>query len=209
MPFPIYTNTTVLSAFTGSDENPISEGGLWASYSGWGGAMRRVSNELAGATGSVYNASYITSTYANVEIVLDMPTFAAGSDYIEIQTRISASPTLATWDGYKFTPDAGNAEIWRVTDGAQVTLVATGTVPAWANGDKIGIQSIGTTLGMWRYTGGVWSLITEGTNATYASAGHISVGCYSNLYRFDNLTIGTPAGVGGGGHTRLSLLGVG
>lgn len=175
MAFP---TTSVLTSFTGTDENPLSEGGNWSGpiISGEN-AMQRVSNTAKASTTSANNNSYWTvSTYgADVEAYATLGGTGTGNDY-QVFARV-LNPNSGTMSGYSLLYREGGAFLrlrsW--TSGAPTTLGTDITISALANGDKIGIEIIGSTLTAYTYTGGSWASKGTRTDSTYSAAGYIGI----------------------------------
>lgn len=195
MAFP---TTSVLTSFTGADEDPLSEGGNWTSSIRWdGGAsapandLRRASNQAApSATGSNgHCASYWSSSFAaDQEVYATMATKCTDGQYVELWARIQ-SPATSGVDGYvlQVSAVAGAAndswDIVRYNDNSGTSVSSLGTQEVSA-GDKIGLEVTGTgatvTLRAYLYSGGSWSQV--GSDASDTSGSRITSSGYIGLH---------------------------
>jgi hypothetical protein len=208
MPFPLYSHSTV-STFTG-DESPLSEGGIWAQMTDWPGvAARKTSGQMAQASGgdTYWTAILDDRTLTDFEYVFDVPTFDMSLQVIDIMWRLQDPTDYDVRDCYlMYTTTDGNTALRKLIDNAESSLdTDTGGTSTWQSGDKVGVQSIGTSQSVWRFRSSTWTEIVSGTDAAYSS-GKIALGGYGATMRLDNLTIGTPAAAGTG---RMLLLGAG
>jgi len=188
MAFP---TTSVLTSFTGTDEDPLSEGGNWTGPIRTGkNPLRRVSNTVAAKTaGNNTNHMYWTTpTFGpDTEVFLTISTLPGNGSDFALWARVAspASGSMAgyvldyvgvtgaandTWDIYKFTSDAG------------ALLGSLGTQEVSA-GDKIGFEVVGSgatvTCRGWYYNGSSWAQVgsdqTDSTGTRITAAGFIGI----------------------------------
>lgn len=203
MPFPIYAHET-LSTFTGGDESPIREGGLWADYTGWPAFGRRVSNEFGQqAVADTFFASiWVPRTFSDAEFIFTVTSWNGAADTFDVSTRINgnagAAPTLTNRNDYVFywTTD-GTISIVRHDNNVETSLSTNGgnsfTAPF-----QLGIQTIGRDLSLWHAAtpGGAFTQEVSYTVPianTFYSAGHFALGGFGDTVRFNDLTAGVPS----------------
>ena len=184
---PAFPVTTVLTSFTGSDENPLSEGGNWASpILAARGSFQRLSNMAQSTSGTTCQNYWTPTIFGETEVFVTIATKGTGTQWIDLWARIQ-TPNTAGLDGYflEITNAAGN-DTWQFgrMDNATATFpLATLTATEVAVGDQIGLRVTGTgatvTLAAWhKPSAGAWTLIgTYGdTHANrIVSAGYIGI----------------------------------
>ena len=179
---------TLISDFTGSDENPLSEGGNWAALNSSSAALRRTSN-TAGNVGSSYwtPANFGPDLEAYVTIAATGATGQSG-----IVVRVQEEGGAATWDGYLIGMSSTvSGVIYKVTN-TGTTLLTLGAA-AWAAGDKLGVKIVGSTIQCWRLPSGgsTWQLVCAVTDTVWPSAGKIGLLSASNTVFYDDFYAGT------------------
>jgi hypothetical protein len=65
------------------------------------------------------------------------------------------------------------------------------TGPELVAGDKLLFRAIGTTLELWRDSGGAWTKILSATNGTISSSGNLALIARDNAVRLDDFGGGT------------------
>jgi hypothetical protein len=177
MAFP---TTGVIDSFNRSDEDPLSDGGKWSiGPDDFGGTnnLRVVGNECwhGGATSS--------NGYRNDQ------DYGPGCEVYCTITNIPATAVLlyarcvnigaGTTDGYAVYfnfSGTDDALICRVDNDSLVGLGAAITPPApYANGDKLGLECIGSTIAAYVFQSGSWTQLGTRTDGTYTAAGKIGV----------------------------------
>lgn len=173
-----FNTTGVLDNFNRADGQTL--GANWANnliaiYSGTTQDAAITSNQVDRLSSgqSAVGLHYGSSTYGpDVESYLTMVAIVTGDDYM-VYGRI-AQPGTSTHDGYLAYYTNGNPNRWRVRriDNGSFTTLATKAESASA-GDKLGLEVIGSTVAVYRYTSGAWQLQASATDSTYSSAGYI------------------------------------
>lgn len=195
MAFP---STSVLDAFTRSDEAPIASG--WAGPTRPSrGLLKVISNQLAQYTvvGSTAHAYKTASYAADQEVWATVATLPASSGGISVLGRIQ-NPNTATLSAYQFSYHVGTG--WRcfvISDDGYDQLGSTIASPAMSAGDKIGMEIIGTTIRGLHYTGGVWNQIMSNTDSVVSGAGSLGIEMTDTTARMDDF--------GGGAYTAVTL----
>ena len=166
----------LISSFTGSDENPLSEGGNWAvlNTAVANRALQRVSNAAVGQAAGTCMSYWTPANFGpDLEAYV---TAGTATPQIGIAVRIQGEGGSNTWDGYLVLPAAGFTQIFAVTNGSPATLV-TGTNSTWAVGDKLGVRCEGSTIQAWRQASGsgTWNLVCTVVDTTYSSAGKVAL----------------------------------
>jgi hypothetical protein len=193
MAFP---TTSVLDDFNRSNEGPPPS----ANWTDLLNGMEVVSNACKGDNGGDANVSlWDAATYgADCEAYLTITTRGSNLQLLYLFARCTTL-NIATFDGYdvEYTVvDGVNNDtviINRIDNGVTTQLGATITLE-FANGDKLGIEAIGSTIKAYRCpSGGSWGDISSGgrSDSSYGSAGYVGLGCYSNTYVLDDFGGGT------------------
>jgi hypothetical protein len=197
-----FPTTAVLENFTGSDGANLDSD--WTALSG--ATLPKIqSNQCANQGAATYiGAWYDLSTFgADSEAYLTVPVF---SDYVGVFCRLS-SPS-GSYNGYQASWAGSSLTIQRLDAGVQTQLGAAVTL-AKANGYKLGIEAIGSTIKVYADTGGGWVERASRTDSTHSAAGYIGFDAFdgSSLTRIDDFGGGTVVG-GGGGPVAPRLLGL-
>lgn len=177
--------TSILSSFTGADENPLSEGGVWSStpiLTSSASLFERLSNQAA-ANGASARQPYNT-TFANDQeafVTLATPTSAGSGVYCRIQNEGTASA-----NGYAGQYHTGVGwRIFRVAAGAATQIGSTDATVA-AAGDGLWLSCIGTTITLYHFTGGQWHVRVQVTDSVVAGGGKIGMVCGDTTGRLDD-----------------------
>jgi hypothetical protein len=184
-------SASLLSSFTGSDEDPLSEGGNWAKLSSASaGALKRISNTVARNATGTGSAYWTPATFGpDVEAYCTLTTVSSA----RVFARLQDAGGSGTADGYSVAYLHGSTQIiiYRTTNFAD-TALSTSTIGALTDGAKIGIACHGSTVQAWVQTsGGSWSLLASATDTTYASAGHVGLLIQDTATRVDDFYAGT------------------
>ena len=197
MAFP---TTSVLTSFTGTDEDPLSEGGNWSGpmVVARGRHMRNTNQMRPNATGSATKQSYWTpATFTETEVFATIANKAVvNGQYFDLCARIVA-PNTAGVDMYQLDISlAAGADVWAIYRiiNASGTLVDTMTATEVAVGDQVGLEVTGTgatvTLNAYhKPSAGSWTLVdtfadTDANRIT--SAGYIGVESTTTVWYFDD-----------------------
>lgn len=169
----------LISDFTGSDENPLSEGGNWAKLNSSGNDLKRVSNAITAAFGSG-KAYWTPSNFGpDLEAYVTLVTSVLVYPAVGISFRIQGEGGANTWDGYEVRASGNgvSTDIQRITDAVGTTIGSGSASSNWASGDKLGVRCVGTTIEVYRMANGEseWRFICSATDATYASAGKVGL----------------------------------
>lgn len=201
---------TLLDDFNRTNETPVAS--PWSNkIVTSNGNMNLASNQLAGAGGSVNSAWHSTaSPAADFEAYATVATVPADTNVVRIYGRI-ATPGTAGVDGYflQITMVVSVADTWTLfrLDNASATSIGTADA-VLTDGDKIGLECIGSAIKAYQYTGGAWTNIVSATDATYSAAGKVGLGCSNTRARLDDLYVGD-VGASTARPKRLLTLGVG
>lgn len=165
-----FPTTGVLDNFTRSSENPLSDGGKWATFTGWTGgnnALEIITSGQAIASVSGGGAALWTATqYTDSEVYTTVEAFSG--DTITLFLRIG-SPSSFT--GYRLKIQNGLMEFYR----SDSTSLSSPVFPTIGIGDSVGARIVGTTLTAWhKPSGGSWTQVASATDSTYTS-GYIGV----------------------------------
>jgi len=202
LPAPSFSAyATLLSDFTGSDEDPLSEGGHWAKLNSADAAsLRRVGNAVAGPndTAALLRASYWTpgNFGPDVEAYATLAVVTNNQQAYDVYARVQQEGGSGTHDGYVARLNtSGDIELRLITNGSGSALGPAPFSITPAAGMKLGIRCHGSTIESWyQPSGGAWTLIGSVTDTTYPSAGKVGLGVNNNLSqagRIDDFYAGT------------------
>ncbi len=187
MAFP---TTGILDNFDRANEGPPPS----ADWTDIQNGLKVVDNEVIGdAAATNYNWSgYETQYGPNCEAyftLTDIVTTGGEGVFARLTTLV-----LATVDGYAAWYDsASGLKLYRVDDGGFTQLGDT-VAFAGANGDKIGIEIIGTTIKCYVDDGGAgWVEMDSEVEGTYTSAGYLGIRIYGSGDEGDDFGGGTIA----------------
>lgn len=173
-----------------ADANPIS-GAYSPAYSS--SELKIVSNQATGQGNNRDNTSYRDdATYGpDMECACTIAT-KDSSTWVELWVRL-ANPGLTTADGYLFAASfASNVGRYYRLDNGAYTKLGSDVSIAWANGNKIGLEVIGSTLVAYRDSGSGWAAVDSGrTDGTYTAAGYAAWNAGSTTIKIDDLIYGT------------------
>jgi len=191
MAFP---TTGILDDFT-TDEDPISEGGVWTGplYTTHS-QLRKVSGQLAReATGAAWGSSYLAADYGpECEAYMTIATADAAH---EMTLHVKMSPIGdTTMDGYSFDYFRGSTVngLYRYDNGAGTQLGSLFT-QVWSNGDAVGVEYLAGNIAVYRKpAAGAWGqLATRGETTYQSQSGKTAVVIEGTTYRMDDLGGGT------------------
>jgi hypothetical protein len=180
---------TLVSSFTGSDENPLSEGGNWARINSSAEQLQRISNTAKAASAASANSYWTPTNFgADLEAYVTIVTVGAGGG---INARVQGEGGANTWDGYRVLADGTFTVIQSVTNATTTDLIAVSQ--GFSAGDKMGMRIEGSTIQAWRQASGsgTWNLIATVVDTTYASAGKIGLYCNSSTVVLDDFYAAT------------------
>ncbi len=205
MAFP---TTSVLDAFTGTDENPLSAGGNWAALSSSTGGLQRISNAAASSAAGLTYSYWTPSNFGpDCEVYAKVATVLAGASGVRLYARVVGEGGANTFDGYQLryswvTGAANDTVAIAVVTNAVATTLATFTQEITA-GDSIGMEIVGTVITAY-YKSGAGAWVSLGTYDTasdgtkYSAAGKIALGITtSSTPRADDFGGGTYVPVSG------------
>jgi len=184
----MFDNLSLISSFTGPDENPLSEGGDWANPNTTGNVFQRISNTAGGAGAGDAFACWTPSNYGpDVQAYITISTVGTTG----ITLRITGEGALNTWDGYHTLATSTLSRIYRVDNAARTQLVTTSAV-TWGVGDLLGMIVRGAQLELWRFPSGgsAWAVVITTTDATYSSAGKIGMYTSGTTGKLDDFHAG-------------------
>lgn len=185
----VENDPALLTAFTGADEDPLSDGGNWANLNSSGNPLKRVSNAVAASVGGNCFSYWTPSNFGpDLEAYITL-TSVSGSQ--GIAARVQGEGGANTWDGYVVNQLAtSNTVIVRYDNGVATTIAQEATT-TWGNGDKIGMRIKGSVIEVWRFPSGgsAWQLIAMATDTTYPNAGKIGLYATTTTSGMDDLYI--------------------
>lgn len=213
MAFP---TTSVLSSFTGADEDPLSESSAWAGPVQAGRrTLARASNQaLRSTTDTVPTSGEGQSYRSGGTFGPDLEAFAT------IATLPESGKGVATW-GRIQNPNSGTMaaylavyttgtgfRLFKVTGGSTFAQLGSTAATAASAGDKIGLECIGSTIRVLHFTSGSWVQRVSVTDSTITAAGYIGLESGSVNARIDDFGGGT-VGAAPLGRRDMLLLGCG
>lgn len=195
MAFP--TTNNILDNFNRADGAIGSNWSLGHSYAGIN--FMTISSNQARPQGSDYIIIYWNpATYGpNIEAYVTLPVQTTiSNDGPGLYARLVQVGT-GTLDGYELSfENSGHSwNIYRVDNGVNTKLGAT-VDPSTSNGDKGGLEIIGSTIKGYKYSGGSWTEVISRTDTTYSAAGYFGLygGSDDANYRLDDFGGATLAG---------------
>ena len=162
MPFP---TTSILSSFTGSDENPLSEGGAWSGSVEGGTEVdcQRLSNQCTRGSAGASGAYRVGGSFTEAEVYMTLSGIVGVTGhYAGVAARL-IEPDTANRDYYLcyYLTDDNTVRLQRVINGAGTNVASVGQ--ALSAGNKLGMSVSGTgatvTLKAFFDDGGGWDEI--------------------------------------------------
>lgn len=207
MAFP---STSVLSAFTGADENPLSEGGNWAGpLRTTAGQARRVTNQYGPpSSGTSTGESYWTPSTPgpDSEVFVTVAGLPTGNGFFSglcarIQTPNTSGVDFYALEVVRTSAGVYTPSIYRVINGTFTKITDLATFNPTV-GEMWGLEVVGAgatvTLRMWRNTGSGWVQVGSDVSDTDANrivaAGKLGLylgGTIPTGWRFDDFGGGT------------------
>lgn len=183
---------TLADDFNRANANPLD--GSWTNKIVSGnGNMQLSTNRATGAASGICSAWYTGSTPgADCEAYVTIAQKPGTSSNARVYLRLADMGT-ATPDGYfvQYTGAAGT-DVWTIfrLDNGTATNIASSTIEL-NNGDKLGLECIGSAISAYAFTGGAWTLLGTATDATYSAAGPGGICSQSGGATLDDFFIGT------------------
>lgn len=197
MAFP---TTSVLDTFTQAD-GPLSANWTAGVDASQIAAPTVVSNAAKGGTNGGPNEAYwnVATFGADCECYLTLANTANGED-VQVYARVTSPGASSSGYSVLYRPSTTFIRIRRIDSGAYTSLSADTTISILGDGDKIGIECVGSTITAYKYTGGAWSSVVNVTDATYSAAGYIGMALTNSGSGAggDNFGGGTISGGGAG-----------
>ena len=181
---------TLVSSFSGADENPLSEGGLWANLDTSKNPLKRAGNVATASVNSAQNASYYATDFGpELDAYVTLTTIPPGGNLVQLRARVQGAGGSATWDGYAVQYiGGGQVDIYVYTNAVAASSLGSALVDL-ADGDKLGIRCTGSSISAWTFSGGLWTRRVAVTNATYGSAGKVALYVDSTTSQVDDLYV--------------------
>lgn len=194
-----FPTTGILTNATGADEDPISEAGEWSwPINGTNNSLKRSSNHImrgsqnAAAIGQAYldGQTYGPDCEVYATMLLGEVNVTPGESYGVI-ARIQ-NPQTGSINGYFASWKDGTG--WRIFKCVAGTFTQIGSTVTGFNpvdGDKIGLECIGTSIKFKHYTGGAWVDRISVTDSGVTGAGYIGLEMVGTTVQFDDMGGGT------------------
>jgi len=166
-----FGETPLISDFSGPAENPLSDGGRWATY-GRDPLQRGGTGSIHGTVefavnGMYYVVSPLTFTGDTIEVWACTPAAGLGAA-IETHRIAFWLGTPDSFNGYLSAYGGGISENYFVRryDGGALTFTGLsetgGTTP-----EKLGLRITPTVVEQWAYYGSAWNLIVSHADTTH------------------------------------------
>lgn len=201
--------TSILSTFTGANEDPLTEGGAWSStpiVNGSTALMQRLSNvaaKSASGTGQARQA-WVASYAADQEVFCTVPTLPGAGQGVGVFARVQNPGNATTCKAYAgfYTPGTG----FRIFSISGTTFTQRGSTSAttMSAGDKLWLSCNGTSIVLSVFTSGAWTSKVSVTDSNVTGGGQLGIELDDATGRIDDF--GGGALKAGGG---LLLLGAG
>ena len=189
----------VVDGFDRPNENPLSDAGRWTngiSGSAETGLFTTANTLACSKTTTCTSWRNATQYGPDVEVWSRISTALGTNNQIRLLARLQA-PGTAGYDGYmlRTTDLTGTDQIAleRLDNGATVTRLTVSQ--ELAIGDVVLLRVKGSTLEIWRHSGGTWSRLGLVQDTNYAAAGFTGVGIRGTSGRLDDFgarTYGAP-----------------
>jgi hypothetical protein len=184
MAFPEYA-LTVTDDFNRADATDL--GASWSETPGSGLQNWEIqSNQAFNNSGGYAIAWWDAQDYADFEAVMTVAVAPGGSNSVGFNIRMREHET--TWnnqDSYLCHYNGTFNIAIQTNDGYSVLDGSAGTL---SNGDKLGVRANGSTIELWHYTGGSWTLVASATDTTYPT-GNVGIQGQGTTLRIDDFTI--------------------
>lgn len=210
---PSTRRTLFQTGFPEANQDPLSQGGIWTNSYTSNSNAAIVGNRVrahalsADCTMSLNSVGTPGDQFVRVEIA----TFGAGVMEIHAECRLSAGPS---WTGYLFVARKGAApasEIIYMNAGVPSSK-ASENVTAWAGGDSVSSEAIGSSLKLYRNDGAT-ELISASDSALASGRPGLDIYTETALANteLDNFSFGDFAsaavtGTGGSGMTETDVV---
>lgn len=182
MAFP---TTSVLTTFTGTDENPLSEGGNWAQGPDLSQTpAARVSNQAKNSVDTTNNLNsrsyWVASQFGpDLEAYATIAALPNSGKGVSVWGRLH-NPT-GSYEAYLAVYTTGTGfRLFKVTAGGTFAQLGSTDATAASAGDKIGLECIGTTIRCLHFTGGSWVQRVSATDSAISGAGYLAIEFGSN-----------------------------
>lgn len=198
MAFP---TTSVLTTFTGADEEDLSEGGDWQAnpIQVGPGRCRRISNEAdTKFAGGDCQSVWATEYAADQEVFATITEVPTSGQSITVWFGI-VGPNTAGVDAYLAAISGAatnNLSLFKCIN-SSVSAIGTPVTQAASIGHKLGGRRTGTTLELWYDTGSGWTVRDSMTNSEVTGDGFIGIELFEGG-RFDNFGGGETVSETGG-----------
>lgn len=193
------------TAFTGSDESPLSESGYWIDHANGWKKVRRVGNvarpvSQSSAEDDAYallnTAKFPGGIPNNVEVICTLDLGSGTTQEHEILLRAADTATQATAYEFLYNAADGSVQIVKwlgpLSQGVGVSftpITSSSSSPgAGSTGNQIRATAVGTALTFyWRAnSGNSWTQIATATDSAYAS-GSCGIGFYATAAGSGNI----------------------
>ena len=181
--------TPVLDDFNRPNEDPLSQGGAWAStsFGGSGITLEVISNQAAQNETTGFAASYRTADVSgDAEVYATVSVAPGNNEYMDLYLHLQQPAELSV-AGYR-----ARWHHWAGTDSITIQRFdAVGTTNlVFANleppaGDTLLLRRRGNGLELWRKNAGVWTQLATTQDATYQS-GKLGLGSITDHGFWDN-----------------------
>lgn len=187
MAFDPFQLATLLSDFSGPDEDPLSEGGNWSILNtATAEHLRLISNAVDSSGGSFAGDIWTPElfgpdccAYATIQNV---------SNAQSVFCRVTTPGGFDTWEGYWLQIEGTDWGLFAVFS-AIATRIGSGTGTLVA-GDKYGIFARGGSLSGWHFTGGEWVQRVSAFDESHQEAGNVAFGIDRTSGFFDECYAG-------------------
>jgi hypothetical protein len=173
--------TPILDNFNDTEGPPMT---------GWADTLNGIRSNGATAQANAANSLsyYNTSQAPNCEAYATISTMPATNGFVSVLARLKDAGAVGTLDGYegRFTRLAGT-DTWRIFrfDNGVGTQLATASQEA-AAGDGIWLHLEGSTLTLYRSSGGTWTQMCQVTDSTYPAGGFLGLSMSDTTARADD-----------------------
>lgn len=166
--------TLFTDTFVRANENPLSDGGKWAAFSGYPNKLQVLNNQCVSVAAIANTAEYCTVGLPNDQFYqVTVPTWSSanGGNQVLLWARASASSQNS---GYIFNANSGSSGNWFLFSNGISNVLASGNA-TFAAGDTLLLAAVGIFIYVY-HNGSLLVLAFDST----ISSGNVALGTQLN-----------------------------
>jgi len=172
--------------------------------------LQLISNAAAAGSAAICAEFWNVGNFgADSEAYVTIATLPGNAGNVDLFVRLTTETGTADGYGVEFAQESGTDQTYAYRmDNLVATQLGASVGANFSAGDKLGLEAIGTTINVYRFTASAWAQILTRTDATYTTAGKIGILADTTAVRLDDYGGGTVV-VASATSKRKALLGVG